>query len=74
MASRLVPLALEDRQGIERRPGSLLNSERRRHEEELVTIEPPRLLGCALEVEVVENADAHGCQRKLMKSYALRET
>jgi hypothetical protein len=60
---------LEHRQRIERRPHALLHAERRRHEQELVAIQPSRLFD-----EVVEDANTHGYERQLMEPHALRQT
>ena len=64
---------LEHRQRIERRSRALLDAQRRGHEQELVAIYPSRFFDGSLEIEVVEDADAHGHERKLVESHALRQ-
>ena len=58
---------LENRQWIERRSGSVFDSQRRSREQEFVSVEPPRLLDRALEIEIVENVYAHRDQRQAMQ-------
>lgn len=57
----------EDRKRIEGRSGSLIDPQRRGHEQKFVAIRPPCLLGCSFEIEIVEDAHAHGNQRQAIQ-------
>ena len=57
--ARQRPARSENRQWIERRSCPFFDSQRRSREQKFVTIEPPRLLDRSLEIEIVENVDAH---------------
>ena len=53
----------EDCQRIKRRTRSQRNPDRGSREQKLIAIHLPRMLDGSFEIEIVENVDAHRCQR-----------
>src|SRR5690348_16232019 len=57
---------LKNCQGIERRPGAAFDRERREGHHELVTLQAARGFDGPLEVEILDNRDAHPVEHRLV--------